>query len=681
MYIAFNKKYAELTGKDIDHNFISNIHKDLMDGLGESGLSSIKDMIGFFLRSLEVQQSDVLVGEIDQDTGLPIQKIPYLYTSEMPVKLSKKEEKKVTEDTLKKLRLAAKKDGRNIDENSVEVQEAIKNAIWYAERQKGLKFKSYDLTRSLILFSQASHTYALQKQTESDVLNLLELIKSKHVKTFIKNEKGSLVKKEDGSVEPMSVEGMSEEDQKIFERMVNVYWYGQHMDPLTFKLGKKELSGSKLIKMLMNFVSLKAIGLKPILAAGQFLNIKGNLYMFANEGIFFNNKQVNDAQKAAFRRDPKYRAAVEFFEARANPITYRKALFKSSSKIVKTVNLENAFYLHRKGDEVVEDNVLVAMMMNYGITKDGKVDRLSRIKKMEGQPSKSLWELASIDKNGKFSVEGLSQDQFKEFRTRVIGVGRGIKGNMTEMDKSLIGTYTLGAMLMHFKTWMQELGRQRFGEAQYDSMTGEIFLPRFRTAFGDIFTQTDSILKELGGLFLELAFIKNKKLNENAARYYYEKFLSQNPHLEGQITFEDYVEIREAKIRGMVREIQFYLSFIAMALFAKGMIPDDEDKIRKQAAINGYRIINRTLLEFSFWFSPSSVEQLIRFPIATGSFVIDLAKMFSNGFEELYNLLLGIEDTRDRTPMFHYMGKHIPGINSILDFIGFYENANLQINT
>ena len=149
--------------------------------------------------------------------------------------------------------------------------------------------------------------------------------------------------------------------------------------------------------MIMKFTSATALGLKPILAAGNTLGIKSNYYMTGWEGRYYTKKDIRATHRMLLSTDPavraKYAAAIAYLEPYTHDLTFRKANNLSVSKLVKGFTFENVFIMHRKGDELIDRNITVSMMHRFGIEEDGKVTRIDRIK---GEDKRSLMERAVI---------------------------------------------------------------------------------------------------------------------------------------------------------------------------------------------------------------------------------------------------------------------------------------------
>jgi hypothetical protein len=136
----------------------------------------------------------------------------------------------------------------------------------------------------------------------------------------------------------------------------------------------------------MDFVSARALGLRPVLAFANFAGAKMNMAMLAAEGIFFTRSQKHTAEKMFVTRDPMYAAFTKFFEIHAHDMTLEKANKLSASILTDWFTYENVFILHRIGDKQVDNDLLLSMAQNYGI-KNGKIIKLSDLATTDDQRS------------------------------------------------------------------------------------------------------------------------------------------------------------------------------------------------------------------------------------------------------------------------------------------------------
>lgn len=674
MYIDYNTKFAEMTGKEINKNFVAEIPKDLIDRVAQVGLNGLGEMKDSLARSLEVREFDLVRGSVDPATGKPIPSIPLLYTDRLTSRLTTSEKKRIRDEVSTEYQVGTK-------EYEFEVEKREKRL----EYSKGTKSKSRDLSRSLILFADAAYTYAHLNETESAALALRDILKTQGQETEIVDASGKRVI-DKFTKKAAKVMGVPLSEIEAMEAFINNYWYGQSVQSsdLNVKIGDKNYSLTKAYQLLMKFTSAAALGLKPILSVGNLLGITSNYYMTGAEGNYYNNKQMNKSHGMLARKDPLMIGAIKFFEPFVHNLTYEKANNLSVSKAVQVFTFENVFILYKKGDELIDKAILGSMLQNYGIDQDGTIKRIDKIK---GEDKRSLLDRSSIV-NDKFVVEGLTEAAYTHFRSIVQRAAVGIKGNMPSEDRNLVGTSIAGQALMHFRSWMPGLIEKRFKGLQYDDMFDDYDVGRFRVFFGEFSGKTlPSKLKAFGNMLGEMAMMNvydKKGVNMEVTKKFYDRYLQENP--DTTLTIEEFVDLRKAKLKGMARELQIYLGFALMVFLGRAALPDDEDewqnKIAKNMAENAFRMTQRGLLELSFFFDPGSITTILSRPIPTLTIINNMVKMLYNTVDETRDILVGEdykgaifwkEDKQDKTPPLYYFSKVVPIATSFNDFFDIFD--------
>jgi hypothetical protein len=667
MYVNYNRDFAERTGKDIKSNFIAEIHKDVIDRLGDVGLSGVLGIKDNIARALEIREFDSAKGTIDPATGKPIHSIPIFYTDKLTGRLSKKEKKEIR-DELKK----------TMTEGTTEFDEAYQRKVAAGEFTQGTKSKSRDLSRSLVLFAEAAYTHQHLSETEATAIALRNIMKAEGQQTEIVDAAGKKVQnKYTRGIAKML--GVPAGEIEAMDKFINLYWYGRTTQGSDITFGPDgKYSATKAYQMIMKFTSATALGLKPILAAGNTLGIKSNFYMTGWEGRYYNKKDIRDTHRMLLNRDKKYAASIAYFEPFTHDLTFRKANNLSVSKLVKGFTFENVFILHRKGDEMIDRNITVSMMHRFGIEEDGTVTRLDRIK---GNDKRSLIERAVI-KDDKMSIEGLSEKQYIRFRSMIQRAAVGIKGNIPQEDRNLIGTSLAGQALMQFRNWMPGLIEKRFKGLDYDHLFDEYDVGRFRVFAGEIFAKgAIPRLKDFTKLLGEVAMMNiydKKGVNMEVTQKFYDRHIMENP--ESTLTMEEFVELRKSKLKGMAKELQIYLGFVLLVLGGKAMLPEDDETAASRAlkiiAQNSFRMTQRGLLEISFFFDPNSVTAILKSPLPSIRIFTDLTKMLSNTFDETRDVIFGEESVQDKAGKLYYFSKIVPIGSSAVDFFDIFDTYN-----
>ena len=661
-YLAIIKKLNGLVGVELDDNFVANIHRSLLENAtfaGGFGVEAIKENL---LHIISTRQSNDEFGgylTIEHDAeGKPIKRVPHLYTDSLRVELSSKELQEVTAKVNERF------EKNNWSKEGVDYELAIRNAVDREEEAKGLKYKSIDLTRSLILLAHASYIHSSFVQSEGAMKMLRYSLESEEQMTYRTDWKGSTKPdKISGIVRPQK--GVLESEKEAFDQFADMHWYGNKGmgADFTVKVGNRNYSATKAANVFLRGTSLSAMALKPILAFSNLIGGKLNAWMKAAEGIHFTSAQLKDAQLMEAKRNAMYAASVKFWEPSSHDLTLEKANKLSATKLTSWFTISNAYILHRKGTDSVSNNVLVSMLLNYGLDSEGKITRLVKLPK----GSKSLFEMQELTDNG-LTIPGLKQQEYEKFRAIVRNQMTEIMGEMSEADVNLANSTMVLRYLMQFRNWMPGLIKARYGTFTYNSVTEEFDVGKFRVLWGE-FSQDHFAPKfeEFKNLVLEIFFLRNPQANKENSEYFYNKYLMENRLTHKELTFDDFVELRSAKLRGVVREIQLYLALILAMLAAKAMIPDDKDDPMRQYAVILYRMVARSYLEIGFFLDPSAFKQVLKGVVPQLTFVTRVERLIRSVFEESYYIFA--EDNRKKPkpkpPIYHLM-KLTPGTSGLI---------------
>lgn len=377
-------------------------------------------------------------------------------------------------------------------------------------------------------------------------------------------------------------------------------------------------------------------------------------------------------------------ALLQFFSPYTNDLTYEMSR-KISTKTAKKFLNEELFYLFMKyPDKAVDIINALSVLQNFGLDNEGRIKRI-------GNGIKPLIE--TLDTSGD-TVKGLNEAQYTAIRKLITSASVKLKGNIFKDDASLIGTNIYTSMFMQFRTWMAGLIEQRFRKLRYDQDIGELEVGRFKVMYGEFTAK--GVMPKLA-TFLKLgaeviSFGAYKALSNNAnkavAENYFEKFLEQNPELKGKVTLEQFMELRQQKLRGMAMELSLLLSLLSILQLIKAAIPDDDDdKVQEWITKNAYRMTNRGLMEIMFFFDPNTVKQIAGQPLPLLNSVTELWKFLGNTVDESRDVLFGKdykgkfiweEDKDDKTPPLYYSSKMVPA-RGVTDFIDFFGDHAKQI--
>lgn len=696
MYTELNEKYDELVGTEtkIKRNFIANVSQDMTDRLFEVGASSgVKELWRSATYSLKIREQDEVLGRTDAATGKPLKKIPLLYTDDIRVPLSTKEENRIKAAEKVKLEEQFKKDGKNLKGRDFQdaLESAQKNAIIAAEYKKGKSIKSTDLTSSLIMFSSTVHKFNAMKSIEEDVLTLREILVNGDVKETLVDEFGRPIKnKLMGKIAERI--GVDDETVALFDRYIDSLIYGREGSDKT--LGN--ISAQKLLNKFHSYLSLKALALNLPLGAANFGGAGANLKFLAAEGRIFNEEDLKYANKiipivrsAEFTdeddmTDDKIKAAhaIAFFRPSARNLTFEEAEKTSASWGKQNMTWRNAFVFHRLGDDAIDNKILISILKSHGIDKSGKIVRRDKA-------GEDFTPLIDMDfkfdaKKQKLSIIHNGKDIFKEnpefytiVRNRVRKVAYNTKGSLSEEQLSSHRANMLYQAAMKFRSWMPGLIQSRFGETKYDAVLDDLEVGRYRVFLGMLFKQgiapAMNDLKSFTLSMMPLMLDHHKgRLNGKYAEKKYQEFLEKNPHLRDKFTKDDFIKLMEDKMRGLVIEARMAAALAALTLFMSAGLDWDDPDENNIITRNLFLMAKRTALELSFFYSPSSATELMYMPFPVMTLIKNMDKMISNGVDETRDLLLGENSSRDTTPMLYFTSKQIPLVNQVMNLAGLF---------
>ena len=668
--VKINQVAGEITGRKIDNGFIPEIQQGIIESLSNwnAGIGAIKDNIK---RSFTVEEESMLMGRRDVNTGEQIPTIPLLYTHELTVSLTERELDEVKNELKSK----------GILEGTEEYTDRLSNAIKTKEREKGILFKSRDLFTSALLFSETAYNHEYAKSIEEEVKALKYSLENVETELSAPNGK-KILDKLTGKI--ATVVGAPKDEMEAFEKYIQLYIYGRQKQNKDFVVG--EVSANKTITQAMRYTSIKALGLSWIVGFGNATGLAGNLLMAASEGKYYNKSQVAKAMSMMRGGKDKERinAILKYISPYAHNITYEKSR-KLSTKTAKKVLNEDLFYVFMKYPDMAVDIVnALAILQNYGIDEQG------RIRKVDGKIKPII---ETLDTSGD-KVTGLTETQYAAIRKLITTSSVKLKGNIFKEDANLIGTNVYLSMFMQFRNWMPGLIEQRFGKLKYNEDIGELEVGRFKVAYGE-FTAKGVMPKlaafiDLGAEVLSFGAYRNfsSKANKAVAEKYFQTFLEQNPELKGKVTMEQFMELREQKLRGMAMELRILLSLLGILQLIRAAIPDDdEDEVQEWIAKNAYRVTNRGLMEIMFFFDPSTVKQIAGRPLPLLNASVELFNFLGNTVDETRDLpfekdykgvLIWKEDKNDKTKPLYYTSKMVP-VRGLTDFIDFFETHDSQI--
>jgi len=642
MFERYNDKFRDILGVEyfkLPNNFLPNVRKSNIDRLMDNGMiEGTKDVLNNFLEELNVREDDMMYGELDENLEGLKKTIPRFYLNPF----------------------------KDADGNVIVGE------------------KSYDLTKSLILFSKMAYNYEQMNRIEGAVLAMRDFMSDK-AEQFIK--RGGNVLRDDlvGTELAAKVKGKSIE--KIFDTFIDMYLYGVSIQPIS------EDSSGQLEKLIMEakqYYTLKALGLGFIPAAGSFISAKIQSAIEGFKGQIYTKDQYKKAMTYSYKEREKFLALTAFFD----PMDVKYEFFSIGDKpkfglgdsrernpIKRYVSSRMLMRVFSAGDEFIDEVILASMAQNYYIDNDGAVRRMRSEEDRVKYAERSVWNLFNY-KDGEAKLN-IPDEQVKEvvktIRNAAQAAQSKIKGVIPETDKAYWQSQIVGQVVMHFKSWMPGLLRERFGKEKYNDALQIMEMGRFIALKREMYTDDklgamefmkSIAIPKLLDLSKQLVWFSGTKGNPRV-RLAYENWLMNNPQYKDKVSFEEYQESQQAQMKALIIELRIILTFALMIALLGSDFDDDGKKMyqemwatRKLAAV-----IVKVNQELSFSYNPKEFAKMIANPIPTASLLVDATKAIGNTYDTAIDITLGQKfplpfhkpEKNDKTPFMYYSSRFIPG--------------------
>jgi hypothetical protein len=155
----------------------------------------------------------------------------------------------------------------------------------------------------------------------------------------------------------------------------------------------------------------------------------------------------------------------------------------------------------------------------------------------------------------------------------------------------------------------------------------------------------------------------------------YYDWLHRNNLSTDKVSFELFLETKEAQTRAMMVEIRTILSVLAVLMFL-GADGDDDGEPRymdNYLSRLAFKTLSKANSELTFLWSPEQVAQLVKNPVPMSAILGDVLKLLRNTFDEGRDVVFGEESPYDKAPIFFYTIQMMYGGNQVARFIELYE--------
>lgn len=584
--------------------------------------------------------------------------------------------------------------------------------VFFTDRV-GKDNKSLDLGKSLMIFSDFVNRYNGIKSAEHGILSMRELVAK--TQGVASNATGKVLRNARGEMQ------LKQENNKklldAFDTWIDYYVYGEKK--------KGNPMANKIVDAISQVTSRRSVALNWMSALGGHINAEAQNNMIAKKSTYFSRESLSAARKDSYKTaltlesvrkgtqsiedlDSKLIFSSMFFELAQEDLSHEKANEVSISSMRKLMKQDYAFVLQRLSDDAIDNNVLGAMMRDYGIDPlTGKTYPLKRLKEMYKNSKKevpngrmkgtmlkdinwkSLWDMVTMESkkvdlgNGyfedleitdkpliinQFTGEPINDKTYSDFRRKTKSLITTVKGNMSAGDISGYQTHIVGKLVMKFRGWMPATIRTRAKGEEYNLTMEQFEVGRWMAA-------KEMVVKNLsktGAKFLQemIPFVEadfhGQDINDpdHPMRIKYNQYIADNPHLAPdpnnpsmeQVTFDEYYNTYVAEVKALAKEVQTYLALAGMlSLF---LLAGGGDELKENPIFRlPVALIERAMLEIGFFLPlpglgwEETTQMFKRAPFAAWSSVDTALRAVKNTFTELWDTIFGADWDKTVTPV------------------------------
>jgi len=664
--IEKNKEYANLgyISKQNSRVFLPYVKGSIVESAIKGDSLSMGDR---FWKSISLDEGDVGYGQIDLETGKPINTIPKYFTRSFDAPMSE------------------------------------------------------DLFKTMLLYNEAALRYKYLSEIEDQVKAIARVERNK--KSILVSSIGNVERDEFGNIryDPEGTEG----NYPLLDSMIKSIIYGQryvdnqNFDAAILKLGtwgktindkigikvfpenldNRVITISKVVDNINNFFTLSTLGLNVGSSLSNFIG--GSAQSVINSGKYFTKTDFVSAETQIMMNKfngfdkNKYLKAFEYFL----PLTdnYNRDLAKKLSVDVVTQESFQDFLmsLMRSGDRMVQATNFIAFLEN-SIVVDNKVvnarEYLRTLPEYKGKyegntedrkkfneefdkkvkeliDEKGVMKLSTVE-NGKLIIPGVDRlsDSVLELRRKVQQLSKDAMGNLSDDDVRMINMTIVGKSFMVFKNWIPRLVDVRFGGLKYNSASDAYEWGRMRTLMNFLH---EGLFKNFEGF---TGLIEGNDKGVELMRQSFEKRAEKYELETGRKLQMDealYMDLYQSNLKSVVSDMMLLIALAALTWAIKASIPDDDED---PEVINRYRfaarISDKLLDELMYFYNPTSILQLVGGgPFPSISIVNNAIKSIFNFFKEMYAIGTGDEKSEEDIKVLKYIMRTFPFTNQMSGYL------------
>jgi hypothetical protein len=663
--IEKNNEYAELgyISKERARIFLPYVQGSVMESVIKGEKLALADQ---FWSSISVDAGDVGYGQLDPETGKPINTIPKYFTTEF----------------------------------------------------KGVF--SEDLFRTMLLYNEAALRYKYLSEIENQVKSIARVERNKK---SIMTSSLSKVKK-DKYGDPIYEEN-TEGNYELLDSMIKSIIYGQKyvdnqdFDAAITKLGtwgktlnekiglnifpesldEKVITISKLGDTLNRMFSITTLGLNIGSSVSNLFG--GTMQSIINSGKYFTEKDFFSAQMQLtankFNNEDanKYMKAFEYFVPLTDSYT-RDLAKKLSTNVVTAQGVQDFLMWMMKTTDRSVQAMNFLSYLNNSIIMDGKVvnareylrslpeykgkysgsseDRKAFNEKFENDvkqliEEKGVMKLATVE-NGQLVIPGVDRisDSVLELRRQVQQLSKDAMGNLSDDDVRKINMTIIGNSFMVFKNWIPRPLDMRFGAMKYNAGADAYEWGRMRTLISFLW---EGISKNREGL---VGLVTGNDAGIKLMREAFERQAEKYERETGRKLEMDealFMDLYKRNLAGLAKDLAFLMILLALTIAIKAAVPDDDED---PAVTNQFRyaarLSDKLLDEIMYFYNPTSILNLVGSgPFPAVSLINNGTKAIGNFLKEMFAIGVGDEELEEKTKVIKYIMRTFPFANQMAGYL------------
>ena len=665
-----NKEYADLgyISKQKERIFLPYVEGSLVEAAIKGESLNVGER---FWRSISIDAGDVGYGQIDPNTGKPINTIPKYFTTPFEGVLSE------------------------------------------------------DLFRTMLMYNEAALRYKYVSEIENQVRAIARVEKNK--KTIMTNSLGKVTRDpitDDIVYNPEGTEGNYElldsmiksiiygqryiENQNFDVALANIGKWGETINKklginvFPENLGERQVTLNKIVDNLNNSFSIATLGFN--LGSSISNGLGGTFQSIINSGKYFTKNDFIAAETQVIvnkfngEDKNKFLKAFEYFLPLTDNYT-RDLAKKLSTNVVTEEGFQDfLMWMMRSADRTVQGANFLAFL-NNSVIVDGKVvnarEYLRSLPEYKGRWSGSSQDRKSFDErfeeavkklveekgvmklstieDGKFVIPGVERmsDSVFDVRRKVQQLSKDAMGNLSEDDVRLINMNILGKSFMVFKNWIPRLVDVRFGGLKYNAASDAYEWGRTRMMFSVLFDRQLITFNGLKGLILgneDGAELMRKSFEKRAEKY------ERETGRKLEMTEEMFMDLMQSNVNAFARDLMFLAALTALIFGMAAAAPDDdEDPLVRNQYNYARRLADKLYDEVSYFYNPTSVLNLVgNGPFPAMSLLNNGYKGMRNLFIELYGLGIGDEELVEDTKVIKYLARTFPFANQMVGYLPLF---------